>query len=80
MIREVILAGCVLYTLITVAQILDQPMIWAEGIVVLIALAAATAYYLMQDEHRLHASEIAVLWAAVLLFIIYGLLKYGGIL
>jgi hypothetical protein len=80
MIRKAILFGGVLYILITIAQVLDRPMIWLEGIVVSGALAAATAYYLMQDEHRLHTSEIVALWAAVLLFVVYGILKYGGVL
>ena len=53
-------------------------MIWLEGIVVSGALAAATAYYLMQDEHRLHTSEIVALWAAVLLFVVYGMPEIRG--
>ena len=55
-------------------------MIWSEGIVVSVVLAIATAYYLIHDEHRLHTSEIVALWAAVLLFVVYGMLKYGGVL
>jgi hypothetical protein len=80
MIREAILFGGVLYILITFAQVLGRPVIWLEGIVVSGALAAATAFYLMTDEHRLHTSEIIALWAAVLLFVLYGCLKYGGVL
>lgn len=80
MIREAIAFGGVLYILITIMQVLDRPVIWLEGIVVSIALAAATAFYLMQDEHRLHTSEIVALWAAVLLFAVYGCLKSGGVL
>jgi hypothetical protein len=79
MIREAIAFGGVLYILITLMQVLDRPMIWLEGIVVSGALAAATAYYLMQDEHQLHTSEMVALWAAVLLFVIYGCLKFGGV-
>ncbi len=79
MIREAILFGGVLYILITIAQVIDRPMIWYEGIVVSVALAAATTFYLITDEHRLHTSEIVALWAAVLLFVLYGGLKYGGI-
>lgn len=79
MIREAILFGGVLYTLITIAQIIDRPSIWAEGIIVAIVLAIATAYYLIKDEHRLHTAEIAALWAAVFLFVVYGMLKYGGL-
>jgi hypothetical protein len=80
MIREAILFGGVLYVLITIAQVIDRPSIWAEGVIVSVVLAIATAYYLMQDEHRLHTAEIAALWAAVLLFVVYGILKYGGML
>jgi len=80
MIREAILFGGVLYILITLVQVINRPIIWLEGLVVTCVLAAATAYYLMQDEHNLHLSEIIALWAAVLLFLIYGILKYGGFL
>ena len=80
MIRETILFGGVLYVLITIAQILDRPAIWAEGAIVAVVLAIATAYYLMKDEQRLHTAEIAALWAAVLLFVVYRALKYGGLL
>lgn len=79
MIREAILFGGVLYVLITLAQVIDRPSIWAEGVVVVIVLATATAYYIHKDEHRLHISEIAALWAAVLLFVVYGALKFWGI-
>jgi hypothetical protein len=80
MIREAILFGGVMYILITIAQIIDRPAILSEGIVVAIILGIATAYYLIHDEHRLHISEIAALWAAVLLFMVYALLKFGGVL
>ncbi len=80
MIREAILFGGVLYILITVAQILDRPTIWSEGIIVALVLAIATAYYLIHDEHRLHLSEIIALWAAVLLFLVYAILKFGEVL
>ena len=80
MIREAILFGGVLYILITVAQIIDRPAIWSEGIIVALVLAIATAYYLIHDEHRLHISEMVALWAAVLLFLVYATLKFGGVL
>jgi hypothetical protein len=80
MIREAILFGGVMYILITIAQIIDRPAILSEGIVVAIILGIATAYYLIHDEHRLHISEIAALWTAVLLFVVYGILKFGGVL
>lgn len=80
MIREAILFGGAMYILITVAQMIDRPAIWPEGIIAAGMLAIVTAFYLLRDEHRLHMSEIVALWAAVLLFMVYGILKYGGVL
>jgi hypothetical protein len=80
MIREAIFFGGTFYVLITIVQIIDRPAIWYEGIVVALALAVATAYYLIHDEHHLHTSEMIALWVAVLLFLVYGVLKYGGVL
>jgi len=80
MIREAILFGGVLYILIAAAQIINRPPIWPEGIIVVLVLAIATAGYLINDEHRLHVSEIVALWAAVLLFMVYAILKFGGFL
>jgi hypothetical protein len=80
MIRKAILFGGALYFLIVVAQIINRPAIWPEGIIVALVLAIATACYLIHDEHRLHISEIVALWTAVLLFMVYAILKFGGFL
>jgi hypothetical protein len=78
MIRECILAGGILYVIITVIQVIQRPSILMEGVVVGFALAFATAFYLTRNEHTLHASEAVALWAAVLLFAVYGMFKLGG--
>jgi hypothetical protein len=80
MIREAIFFGGVLYILIAAAQIINRPALWPEGIIVALVLSIATTCYLIHDEHRLHVSEIAALWAAVLLFMVYAILKFGGFL
>jgi hypothetical protein len=79
MIRKAVLFGGVLYILIIIAQLIGSPAVWYEGIIVSLALATATGYYLITDEHRTHVSEIVALWAAVLLFVVYGCVKYGGV-
>lgn len=78
MIRECILAGGILYVIITVIQVIQRPSILIEGVVVGFALSFATAFYLTRKEHTLHASEAVALWAAVLLFAAYGMFKLGG--
>ena len=78
MIRECILAGGILYVIITVIQVIQRPSILMEGVVVGFALSFATAFYLTRKEHTHHASEAVALWAAVLLFAAYGMFKLGG--
>jgi NADH:ubiquinone oxidoreductase subunit F (NADH-binding) len=78
MIREFILAGGILYVIITVIQVIQRPSILIEGVVVGFALSFATAFYLTRKEHMIHASEVVALWAAVLLFAAYGMFKLGG--
>jgi hypothetical protein len=80
MIRECILAGGIVYVIITIFQVLERPSILLEGVMVSFALSFATAFYLTRREHTLHASEAAALWAAVLLFAVYGMFKLGGII
>lgn len=79
MIRECILAGGVIYIMITIIQIIRRPALAFEGIAVAIALALATAFYLTRREHELHTWEAIAFWASVLLFAAYGILKFGGI-
>lgn len=69
-----------MYVIITALQVIDRPSIAGEGIVVGFALSFATAFYLTRREHALHTSEAAALWAAVLLFAVYGIMKFWGVL
>jgi hypothetical protein len=80
MIRTYILAGGVIYVLIVIIQIIQRPAQAFEGIAVIAGLALATAFYLTRREHGLHASEAFAFWASVLLFAVYGILKFGGVL
>ncbi|WAC05983.1 MAG: hypothetical protein OS112_04965 [Methanoregula sp.] len=80
MIREVILAGGIIYVLINAIQVIQRPSVVMEGVLVGFTLSFATAFYLTRREHELHIAEAAALWAAVLLFAVYGFLKMGGVI
>ena len=80
MIRESILAGGIIYLLINAIQVIQRPSLVMEGVLVGFALSFATAFYLTRREHALHTAEAVALWAAVLLFGVYGFLKMGGVI
>jgi len=79
MIRVVLVAGCVIYLLILVVQVWNRPSLWLEGLLIGTAIAAATAMYWFRDRVTLDLWEKAALWAAVLLFLGYGIARLGGL-
>jgi uncharacterized membrane protein len=80
MIREVILLGGAIYLVILAVQLFQVP---SEALGVVIAasiLALATGLYWYDNHYRIHTWELVALWSVVLLFLVYGLLKYAGVL
>ena len=79
MIRKCILAGGAIYVIIAIIQVIQRPAVAFEGITVITGLALATMFYLTRREHELHTWEAVAFWASVLLFAVYGILKFGGV-
>ncbi|HOS82291.1 MAG TPA: hypothetical protein PK445_06150 [Methanolinea sp.] len=79
MIRVVLVAAFLIYILIIAVQIWNRPSLWLEGFLIGAALAAAVAMYWFRDRIILDRWEKAALWAAVLLFLVYGLARLGGL-
>ncbi len=80
MIREVLVLGTLMYILVIAVQYMVRPSLWLESLLICGALALATALYWFRDELRLQRWESVALWAAVLLFVVYSLAKFGGLL
>lgn len=80
MIRAVLVLGTLIYILVIAVQYIDRPSLWLESLLICGALILASAVYWFRDELRLQRWESVALWAAVLLFVVYGLAKFGGLL
>ncbi len=80
MIREVILGGGVIYLAILAIQFLQRPSEALGAVIAASVLALATGLYWYDNHHRIHTWEMVALWSVVLLFLVYGLVKYAGIL
>jgi len=79
MIREVLVVGTLIYILVIAVQMIDRPSLWLQSLLIGGALALATAVYWFREELHLQRAEIAALWVAVFLFVIYGLAILGGL-
>ncbi len=80
MIREVVLSAGVLYILITFVQILQEWEVRFEGIAVAVFLLVAIGIFWYEEEDRLKIWENTAVWSMIFLFVIYSLLKAGGLL
>lgn len=79
MIREVLVLGTLIYILIIAVQLFDRPSLWLQSLAIGAALGLAAATYWFREELRLEKWEVVALWAAVLLFVVYGLATFGGL-
>ncbi len=78
MIKEAVVVGVIIYIVINIAQVLDRPSVVFEGVVIIASLVCAGILYWYRNEEVMRRWEGAALWAVVLLFLVYGALKFGG--
>jgi hypothetical protein len=80
LIRNAVATGAVVYGVILVIEAVRHPSFALTAIAAALFLTAAGVLFGSKDEHRLKTAEMALLWATVSLFLLYGLLKVGGVL
>lgn len=79
MIRESILIAGIIYLAVIAIQMLTVPATLFQGAVVGILLLAGTGFYFIRHHELLEHLEIVALWSVILLFVLYALLRLGGI-
>lgn len=80
MIRKALIISVIIYIAVNAVQILKRPSTAPEVLLVCIALIGAVSFYTVSEKEQLRSWEGAALWGAVSLFVLYGLLKYAGVL
>jgi uncharacterized membrane protein len=80
MIREVLLGAGITYLIILAIQIIQRPSVASEALAAGSLIMIATGFYWYGSHEGVHKWEIIMLWTAILLFVIYGILKYSGVL
>lgn len=80
MIRNAVASGAAVYGAILVVQAVQRPSAAPIAIAAALFLVAAGIVFESKDENRLKKMEMVLLWTCVGLFLLYGLLKAGGVL
>lgn len=80
MIRNAVAGGAAIYGAILVVQAVQRPSAAQIAVAAALFLVAAGIVFESGNEQRLKKTETALLWVCVGLFLLYGLLKAGGVL
>lgn len=80
MIREILLGAGITYLIILAIQIIQRPSVAMGALAAGSLIILATGFYWYGSHEGVHKWEIIMLWSAILLFVIYGILKFSGVL
>jgi hypothetical protein len=80
MIREILLGAGITYLIILAIQIIQRPSVAMAALAAGSLILLATGFYWYGSHEGVHKWEIIMLWSAILLFVIYGILKFSGVL
>jgi hypothetical protein len=80
MIREVVLGAGITYLLILAFQIIQRPSTATAAIAAGSLIMIGAGFYWYGSHEGVHTWEIIMLWSAILLFVIYGILKFAGVI
>jgi len=80
MIREILLGAGITYLVILIIQIGQRPSTALGALAAGSLILIATGCYWYSRHESVHKWEIVMLWAAILLFVIYGIMKFLGVL
>ena len=79
MFREILLGAGVTYLVILVIQIGQRPSTALGALAAASLILIATGFYWYSSHEGVHKWEIIMLWSAILLFVVYGILKFLGV-
>jgi hypothetical protein len=80
MIREVLLGAGITYLVILAIQIVQRPTVALGALAAGSILMMAAGFYWYGNHEGVHKWEIVMLWSAIFLFVIYGVLKFLGVI
>lgn len=78
-IRAVLAGGALVYAVLFGIELIRGHVLW-QAFIGIAAVALLAALPFTKDEHQLHEGEMIGIWACILLFGLYAILKSGGMI
>lgn len=79
-IRTSIVAAVAFYILLMIAEIISHPDVLPAAFFGSVLLGIVAGAFLYHDDHAIHSGEMVLVWAMILLFILYGVLCLAGVI
>ena len=80
LIEKAVVAGIAAYILLMAAEIISHPAVLAGAVIGAVLLGIVASVFLSTREHAVHTGEMILVWAMILLFVLYGVLCWFGVI
>lgn len=80
LIEKAVVAGIAAYILLMAAEIISHPAVLAGAVIGAVLLGIVASVFLSTREHVVHTGEMILVWAMILLFVLYGVLCWFGVI
>lgn len=80
LIEKAVVAGIAVYILLMAAEIISHPSVLAGAVIGALLLGIVASVFLSTREHAVHTGEMILVWAMILLFVLYGVLCWFGVI
>ena len=80
LIEKAVVAGIAAYILLMAAEITSHPAVLAGAVIGAVLLGIVASVFLSTRDHAVHTGEMILVWAMILLFVLYGVLCWFGVI
>ena len=80
LVEKAVVAGIAAYILLMAAEIISHPAVLAGAVIGAVLLGIVASVFLSTREHAVHTGEMILVWAMILLFVLYGVLCWVGVI
>lgn len=79
-IPKTVIAAVAFYILLMAAEAVSHPEILAGAVAGSVLLGIVACIFLANREHAVHTGEMVLVWVLILLFVLYGVLCWFGVI
>ncbi len=80
LIEKAVVAGVAFYILLMALEVISHPAVLAGAVIGAVLLGILASVFLSSREYAVHTGEMVLVWVMILLFVLYGVLYWFGVI